>query len=518
MKLDKISSISEIAKYYGTLDQVFRLLNKLNTTTRKIWNNMSVKLSEDIQRRVIKIDWNSRELFVDIPIEEKFMLSLFQSSTINVKTEASLEMLLELFENVNNPQMIKMYIGVSLSDKRDTWLTLSNYTEYMKYTNLIFLELYNKIIETAIRKQICLDMLRCFVFVHEIPDLKEVKYIRSILFPWNKSSYPESMISIWTEFWESKKFKFFEVFLIWDDMEIDQFLKIFSAVSDTVCKLKIHANKNNPEFFKLFCRIWNYKFSLVSIKIWDKEEHILWNTVRNNNEIYLRKWYYQTSFDSRKAVELSNLFIKYQNNLIENRTTTKSFSLEKIEWIQFYCSSSSVLPNHELKKLSNWIHFDQKEIQFEKEAIISSNLKVEISAKKSFFEASAKPIGSYQASVKQIGSHQARIKYFQKEHLISLEIQNKALEKVDFENLILEIPELGNVKILSLLISDPSCIIDILNWCNKIRWITSVTIKLATNINFILKHNIRKIANELKRQKIRVTIYEKNQAVKKIIS
>ena len=251
MKFDKISTISEIAKYYGTLDEVFRLLNRLNTTTREIWNDTSVKLSEDIQRKRIFIDWNDREIFVDIPIKNKYVFSLFQSNAVNLLTDINLKMLHELFENIENSQMIQTYIGVSLSDKRDTWLTLSNYTEYMKYTNLIFLELYNKIIETAIRKQICLDKLRCFVFVNEIPDLKEIKYIRSILFSWNENSDPESMISIWTEFWESKKFDFFEVVFIWDDMEIDQFLKLIIVVSKSKINFRIHANKENFELCNL---------------------------------------------------------------------------------------------------------------------------------------------------------------------------------------------------------------------------------------------------------------------------
>ena len=145
-------------------------------------------------------------------------------------------MLMKLFENVDSILMIQTNMGLSLSDKRDALLTLSNYTEYMQCTDLSYLELYNKIIETAIRRQIRLDMLHCFVFVHEIPDLKGVKYIRSILFPWSKSSDPKSMINIWKKFWKSKKFDFYEVVLIWDDMKIDQFMKIFTAVSDTVCK------------------------------------------------------------------------------------------------------------------------------------------------------------------------------------------------------------------------------------------------------------------------------------------
>ena len=320
MKLDSISAISEVAKFYGTLDQVFRLLNRLNSTTRKIWNSVWAKLAEDIKRKRIKIDWENREMFVEVPIENKFVLSLFQPVDFDVETKASLKMLLELFENVENPQMLKMNVSINLTNRRDTFLNLWNSVNYIEYNKLYDLELYNKIIETAIRRQIHLQMMICFAFIHEIPSLKNIKFIRSIVFLWNKSSNSTLMISIWIEFWTNNKLRFENVFLIWDDMEIDKFMNIFLAVSDTKCKLIIHVNKENNDFYKLFDRITLNQLSLISIKLWDKQQFILWES-NNLNEIHLKKWYYQSPLHPKKYLnfQIDTYNFKISNTKVEQQ-------------------------------------------------------------------------------------------------------------------------------------------------------------------------------------------------------
>ena len=252
MKFDSFLAISEIAKFYGELDDVFRLLSRLNTTTRRIWTETWVKLSQDVSRKWVEIDWNDREMFCDIPTENKYVHTLFQPSTIIVSTKECFKIIQELIEKLDNPQMMNMPMGLNISEKRDTYLTLSNYTEYMKYTSFSFLEQYNKIIEKAISRQIKLDLFHCFVFIQEIPALNETKFIKSILFPWNKNFDAESMISIWNDFWETKKFDFKEVFLIWDDMGLDEFMKVFLTVSKTTTNPKIHTSKNNDKFYELF--------------------------------------------------------------------------------------------------------------------------------------------------------------------------------------------------------------------------------------------------------------------------
>ena len=252
MKFDSIAAISEIAKFYGKLDDVFRLLNRLNFTTRRIWTETWVKLSENVSRKWVEIDWNNREMFCDILTKNKFVLILFKPDMIVVSTKECLKMIQELVEKIDNPRMMDMHMDLNISEERDTELRLSNYTKYMEYTSFSYLKQYNKIIEKAISRQIKLDLFHCFVFIQEIPVLNETKFIQSIVFPWNKNLDAESMISIWNEFWETKKFDYKEVVFIWDGMGLDEFMKIFLAVSKTKTNLKIHTSKNNDKFYELF--------------------------------------------------------------------------------------------------------------------------------------------------------------------------------------------------------------------------------------------------------------------------
>ena len=349
MKFDSIAAISEITKFYGKLDDVFRLLNWLNTTTRRIWTETWVKLSQDVRRKPIKIDWDDREMFYDILTENKYVLSLFQPSSIELYSKECLKMLQELVEKIDNPQMMKISMGLNISEERDTFLKLSNYAKYIEYTSFSYLEMYNKIIETAIRRQINLDWFICFVFIQEIPALNEIKFIRSIVFPWNKNFEAESMISIWNEFWETKKFDFIEVILIWDDMGLDEFIKVFLAVSETKTELRIHTNKNNGEFNKLFDKLWLNQLSLIEIILWDNDELVLWESNRKYNKIKLRKWYYQSSWSPHKIFKLSNWSIQYKDGFQKSGTNKFSIEFDKVQWLDFSCLPVA-LTNHELKK------------------------------------------------------------------------------------------------------------------------------------------------------------------------
>ena len=498
MKLDSISAISEVAKFYGTLDQVFRLLNRLNSTTRKIWNSVWAKLAEDIKRKRIKIDWENREMFVEVPIENKFVLSLFQPVDFDVETKASLKMLLELFENVENPQMLKMHMGISLSEERNTNLTLSNYAKFMKYTDFDYLKLYNKIIETAIRRQIHFEMMICFVFIHEIPSLKNIKFIRAIVFPWSKNSNPLSMINIWKEFWDTKTIQFEEVVLIWDNMRTDQFIQIVNTISESRIKFRIHANIEKVEVYKLFDQYSLNKNSDISMSLWDREEYIFWEDLRQTNRICLRKWFYQSSLLLKVKNKISSLYIKYQDDLSYNGATQLSISWDKILSIRFDYYSDAQSD----QEFENWIHqinFDQKRIQFNKWIVEAANFK---------FNWNDHLKKENDKCLEIENNFKIRIKNYPRDHFINVEITNKELNKDDVQNLIHNVFNIVSIRNLFLIISDPSCVIDILTWWKQATSIKSVTLKITKSFELVQNHKIKILTNQLKWQGKKVSIHK----------
>ena len=504
MKLDSISAISEIAKYYGTLDDVFRLLNSLNTKTRKIWTDTSVKLSADIQRKIIQIDLEDRKAFVEIPIENRFVLSLFGTKDVLLSTESNLHMLLELFDSIDSPQMIKMIVGLSLSDKRNTLLTLLNYTEYMKYTDFSYFDLYNLIVETAMRRKIPLNILKCFVFIQEIPDLKDTKFIHTIMFPWNMNNDPKKMIFIWSEFCDSMQFDYNEIILIWDDMRFDEFMKIFLAVSKTKVMLRIHSNKKNVAYYyQLLENIPLNKLSSISIKLWEIDEYILWATYKKINEIKLRKWFYKAFSQQNKAIKLSNWFITYRDGLTRNWKAKQSINLGKVKSIGFDCVPV-VLADQDLKKRSDKIFFDQNRIQFDIGLIKNASYRKEYNSLLYFLD----------KSIRVTNNFHLQVKYFKKDYFYNLEITNMALEKDDVSNLINILTNFENIKILSLLLNEPSSAIDILSLCKKSNSIKSITLEVIKNFSLITDYSLKLLTNELKCQGKRVSVYKSIKVLK----
>ena len=504
MKFDSIAAISEIAKFYGKLDDVFRLLNWLNTTTRRIWTEIWVRLSQDVSRKPIKIDRNDREMLCDILTENKYVPSLFQPNPIHANSTEYLKMLQELVEKIDNPQMMNMLIGLNISSKRDTLLTLSNYTEYMEYTIFSNLEQYNKIIETAISRQINFDLFNCFVFIHKIPALNEIKFIRSILFPWNSDFKAESMIRIWNDFWEKKMFDFKVVVLIWGDMGLDEFMKVFLAVSKTKTNLRIHTSKYYEEFNKLFDNLWLNQLNSISIKLWDNDEFILWELLRQSNKINLRKWYYQSSWSPHKMFEISNWCLKYQDGFQKSGTNKLSIEFDKVQWLSFYCLPVA-LTNQELKKNSNQIYFDENNLQIDMWAIkyasfnvINDNDEIHI----------------LDQCITVNNNLNPKVKYFKNDNLIDLEITNMSLEKDDVSNLIKKIQQFGNIKTLSLKVNEPSSAIDILSWCRKASSITSISLEVWKGFSLSQSNKLRKIVKGLKCQGISAYIYKPNNTPK----
>ena len=250
-------------------------------------------------------------------------------------------------------------------------------------------------------------------------------------------------------------------------------------------------------------RFHKVNFNSFSIRIWGKENFILWETAWNYNEIDLRKWYYKSSLYPKKAIKLSNWCIKYFDGFSYNMIDRLIFDLNKVESINFKCLLVDLSYNN-FKKWSNQFYFNQKNIQFDFGILESAIYKTQRNSQLYFID----------QNIKVENEYRAKIKYFQREHLISLKITNKPLSNDDIKNLILKIEKIGNIKMLSLLVSDPSSIIDILNWSKQTHPITSITLEVTASFSLAQNHKIRNMVNQLKFQGKRVLVYGLNKSLK----
>ena len=204
MKLDSIAAIAEIAPFYGYLDEVYRFIRRLNRRTNQMWGTIWSMLSKKIIRRKVYIECDSEKSIVEIPCKYPLILILFGTSVINIGKACEYEWLISLFERFENNKMIRITMGLTLSKNKDTKMRLNNYREYMKDTDLSFLDLYNQLIQIAISKDVNLTNIYSYAFINNISLLEDVQYIGYIVFPWNEEADEDKMIEIWNQFKEKR--------------------------------------------------------------------------------------------------------------------------------------------------------------------------------------------------------------------------------------------------------------------------------------------------------------------------
>ena len=279
MKIDWISTLSEIAPYFGHLDDTYRLMRKLNTTTSEMWNKTCYKLSELVERKSINCSFSNQKEIIKFPLRFPLAIILYRWNPADINTEEKLKLLKQLFQEFEAPKMINTVFGLNLFKERDTCIKISNYKEHMKDLELWYLDIYNTIIETAIKREIDLRNIYSYIFIHEITLLKDVQYIRSIIFPWSENADVDWMIETWDQFVELKSFKYEEVKLVWDGINIDHFMKIFQKLWDQKIKWDIIIKKDFKFLELLLKKCGNLPGISGELKFWEEGEYILYDGV-----------------------------------------------------------------------------------------------------------------------------------------------------------------------------------------------------------------------------------------------
>ena len=221
----------------------------------KVWNDIGVKLSERINRKIVLLDWTNIKKKIDVLLKCPLILTLFITNNNRILNEDQYGWIIELFEKFKSPEMIIIYFGFARNKYIDTWITLSSYRKSMKYSEFTYIDLFNKIVDISIERNIKLEWIVTFAFVHEILELKDVKYIKSILFPWNEENEADEMIKIWREFTESKRFEYNDVRLIWDGMDDKSFIKIYNILASQNVYIRIISKKSIANLVKFMIEI-----------------------------------------------------------------------------------------------------------------------------------------------------------------------------------------------------------------------------------------------------------------------
>ena len=244
MRLEALSSIAEITPFYGTLDEVFILMNTLWKKTRKMWDSCKFQLQKNIQRKMIYWGIDGPTL-KEIQIKNHFITMLFNDGRLEVSNEEEYKAFMNFIETVKEPKMISL-IDLYLWSSQDFSMTLSTINICKKKWELNLLDNYNEAIKKMNEIGIDLTNVWSYVFVEELSNLYEWEFINTVLFYWTEFTKSTKLIDIWNRFIETNKWKVNEICLIWKGMSKSEFSKLINSIdSKSICIFSSYSINNN---------------------------------------------------------------------------------------------------------------------------------------------------------------------------------------------------------------------------------------------------------------------------------
>ena len=235
MRLESLSSMAEITPYYGTLDEVFRLMNTLWMKTRNIWNKSKIQIQRDVERK--SISWGiSNPIRYDLLIKNQLTLMLFEDVELEAQNEAEYETLINLIDEVKEPEMI-CTLCLYLSPTRDFDITLETYKEYQDNNDLNLIELYNQTIKKMKEKRMNCSKVWSYVFAEELPSIYGWEFIKIVIFVWTDSSQSDNFIQVWNQYRKSSQCEIGRIYLVWIGMSSEEFNKLLSSIDHSVIKI-----------------------------------------------------------------------------------------------------------------------------------------------------------------------------------------------------------------------------------------------------------------------------------------
>ena len=280
------------------------------------------------------------------------------------------ETLLEILDNIEHPNMIDAYFSLSLSSKRDTDAKLSNFEEYAKESDLSYLDLYRKTIDKATAIDVNLWNRMCaVVFIEELSNLKDIKFISHIIFPWTKNRSVENFIKIWKERDNSLRLEFIELIIVWIDMEVSEVAQLIDWLHSKPKQIISSAKKLN-EIVNLVDLVKKAIPSTI-IQISNDNPYLLWFTLykKKSNTISLKDWFIETNSGKDEAlIAMKNWKIIYSKAGLNTHIDQHIVKLSEITEMVFIIEK---IPKPETIDSKESLFISSDEISFNKELMKS---------------------------------------------------------------------------------------------------------------------------------------------------
>ena len=306
----------------------------------------------------------------DTFIHNPYIHMLHKLGIFNINSAEKYETLLEMLDNIENPNMIDVNFSLSLSPKRGTGVLLSNFEEYAKESDLSYLDLYRKTIDKVTAIDVKLKKrINVIAFIEELSNLKDIKFISNFIFPWTKNRSADNFIKIWEERVNSLGLEFIELLIVWIDMEVSEVAKLIDWLHSNRKRIISNTMKLN-EIVNLVDLV-KKAITSTTIHISNDNPYLLWYTSykKKYNTISLKDWFIETNSGNDEAlIAIKNWSIIYSKAGLNTHIDQHIVKLSEITEMMFDIKR---IPKPETIDSKESLFISSDEISFSKELIKS---------------------------------------------------------------------------------------------------------------------------------------------------
>ena len=358
MKLDSIAAIAEISPYYGHLDDTYKLMKNLNWRTNNNWSKVCFKLSNNIKRKIFNLQEYTEERFKEVLIKLPIIHTLFKLSPIIINNEEKFSLLVELLQNIENPEMLSWEF---------IWMISHYGEERAKQSNRIepkFQDLYNSIITIANQRNINLSNIASIVCVEDILQMKVPESITSVMFNFSSETDPNSIVSVWNNLNNPKTWKINKVIIDWNDENFENALISLKALNIQNIEINFYSLQSIKKVPQILGQL---NVSSNSIVRFYSRSLLLQSDIYPNSKkkLELSNPYLIINKNSRKIIHFSKCIIEYKTIFIPKDSEDIEIEYSDIVGVEFETKLVQ-LKNMTIDNLNKIISINKRNISFDK--------------------------------------------------------------------------------------------------------------------------------------------------------
>ena len=247
-------------------------------------------ISENVNRKKISFSYSSNKTTKTALSCNPFIHLLHKFNYFVIDSKEKYEWFMDLIESISNPHMIEAKVAFSLSPKRNTDVKLLNFENYIKNSDLSFLDLYQQSVEKAIKLKLNISKwIYSAIFIEELSNLKEIKYFSHIIFPWTANRSVETFIKTWKEV-QSFDFQYKQLIIAWTDMDATEVAKLINHLPRD--NILLITNKKICDVIEAVQHFDRKYASRICVLIRNSDAYLLWSNTLNymSGQIYLKDW------------------------------------------------------------------------------------------------------------------------------------------------------------------------------------------------------------------------------------